>query len=116
MQPTTAEIMTVDTTPIKQYIEGHIGEIHGREDVAKAFGLPLDPLRKAFREAEGQALADFITEARVEEAKRLLRKTNLTSKEICYAVGFARVDSGERAFKEATGQAMQAYRKRYQRR
>ena len=113
MQPTTAEIMTVDTTPIKQYIETHLTQIKGREDVAKFFGLPLEGLRKAFSEAEGQALADFITEARVEEAKRLLRKTNLTSKEICYAVGFARVDSGERAFKEATGLTMQAYRKRY---
>ena len=79
--------MTVDTTQIKQYIEMNLARIQGREDVAAAFDLPLDPLRKAFREAEGQALADFITEARMEAAKRLLRKTNLSSKEICYAVG-----------------------------
>ena len=51
----------------------------------------------------------------MEAAKRLLRKTDLRSYEICYAVGFARVDSGERAFKEATGMTMQAYRKRYRR-
>ena len=107
--------MTVDTTQIKQHIKAHIGQIRGREDVATFFDLPLDPLRRAFEEAEGQTLAEFITEARIEAVKWLLRKTNLSSKEICYAVGFARPDSGERAFKEATGMTMQAYRKKYRR-
>ena len=108
--------MTVDTKQIKRYIEANLTQIRGREDVAKFFDLPLDPLRKAFREAEGQALADFIAEARIEEAKRLLRTSDLHSKGVCFAVGFARPDCGERAFKEATGLAMQAYRKRYRRR
>ena len=108
--------MPIDTTQVKQHIKANLVRIRGREDVAAALGLPLDPLRKAFREREGQALADFIAEARIEEAKRLLRATNLHSKEVCFAVGFARPDSGERAFKEATGQAVQTYRKRYQRR
>ena len=108
--------MTVDTTQIKQYVETNLARIRGREDVAAAFNLPLNPLRKSFHEAEGQTLAEFIAEARMETAKRLLRKTNLRSKDICDAVGFARVDSGERAFKEATGLTMQAYRKRYRRR
>ena len=93
----------------------NLARIQSREDVARAFALPLDALRKAFSDGEGQALADFITEARIEEAKRLLRKTNLSSKEICYAVGFARPDSGERTFKETTELTMQAYRKKYRR-
>ena len=108
--------MTVDTTQIKQYIEAHIGAIRGREDVAKHFDMSIEQLRKAFLKAEGVTPTEFIAEARVEAAKWLLRKGGLTNKQVCYAVGYARVDSGERAFKEATGQAMQAFGKQHQRR
>ena len=108
--------MTVDTTQIKQYIEANLARIQSREDVASTFGISVERLRKAFHQAEGVTPTEFIAEARVEAAKRLLRKTDVQSKEVCYAVGFARVDSGERAFKEATGLTMQAYRERHRRR
>ena len=108
--------MTLDTAQIKHYVQANLARIQSREDVAAAFGVSLERLRKAFHEAEGMTLTECIDEARIEEAKRLLRKTDYRSKEVCFAVGFARPDCGERTFKEATGLTMQAYRKRYRRR
>ena len=106
----------VDTAQVKRYVEAHLKEIRGREDVAAAFGLPLEALRRSFLKWEGFTLAEYIRAMRVERAKRLLRETDLRSKEVCEAVGFTRVDDGERTFREVAGETMQAYRERYRRR
>ena len=103
----------VNTAQVKRYVAAHLREIRGREDVAAALGLPLEPLRRAFLKQEGITLAEHIRLARVERAKRLLRETDLRCKEVCEAVGFGRVDDGERTFREAAGLTMRAYRERH---
>ena len=94
----------------------HLKEIRGREDVAAALGLPMELLQRAFLRQEGITLAKHIRTARVEQAKKLLRETDLRCKEVCEAVGFARVDEGERTFREVAGQTMRAYREHYRKR
>ena len=102
-----------DVAQVKRHIETHLKEIRGREDVAAALDLPLEALRRAFLKWEGVTLAEYIRVRRVERAKRLLRETDLRCKEVCEAVGFARVDDGERTFKVVVGQTMRTYRRRY---
>lgn len=106
----------VDTTQVKRFVKAHLKEIRGREDVATAFGLPLEALRRSFLRQENITLAGYIRKMRVEQAKRLLRETDLRSKEVCEAVGFARMDDGERTFREMAGETMRTYRERYRRR
>ncbi len=86
----------------------------GPEGIAEAFGVPVGTLQRVFRQEAGVALIDHLRRVRVKQAKRLLAKTNLRIAEVCRAVGWARADSGARAFKREVGCSMRAYRRRVQ--
>lgn len=103
--------MPVDVREVQTYIERHHARLAGPDDVAETFRVPLETLRKAFRREAGMPPADYLRRVRVRQAKRLLAETELRAGEVCRAVGWKREDSGERTFREATGQTMGAYRR-----
>lgn len=104
-------LMPANVQQVRAYIEQHFARIAGPDEIAEAFGVPVETLRKAFRQEAGVPLASYLRQVRVRQAKRLLRETDLRAGEVCYAVGWTREDSGERAFREAMGQTMQGYRR-----
>ena len=104
--------MDANTEKIKRYIRNHIGHIRTIQDVADHLDLSSETLRRTFRRAEGVSLSQFITQVRIEQAKTLLRETDLLCFEICYAVGFTREDTGAKVFKREVGCTMKAWRAR----
>ena len=107
--------MPVPVQQVVAYIEAHLDQIEGVEDMASAFGVPLETLRKAFRREMGLPLGAYLTQRRVERAKQLLAETDLRAYEVGLEVGWKREDTAARVFRRETGETMQVYRQRARR-
>jgi AraC-like DNA-binding protein len=59
------------------------------------------------------ALAAYLSERRVERAQDLLRTSNLTVTEVCFAVGFSSLGSFSSRFSAVTGETPRDFQKRY---
>ncbi|WP_206797557.1 AraC family transcriptional regulator [Amycolatopsis sp. MtRt-6] len=79
-------------------------------DLADEVHLSVYHLVRVFRAATGQTPHRFLTELRVEEAKRLLRETGLTLDRIAPRCGFTSPGALSAAFVRHTGIRPSAYR------
>jgi two-component system response regulator YesN len=79
-------------------------------DVAAHVGLSPNHLSTVFSSEAGETLRDYLTRLRMEQAKELLRTTNLSAAEICARVGYNDPHYFSAAFKRATGLAPRHFR------
>jgi AraC-like DNA-binding protein len=64
---------------------------------------------RLFKIAYGRTPNQYLTEVRIQKAKRLLQ-SDLTIMQVCHAVGFESVSSFSSLFKEITGQTPSAFK------
>ena len=65
---------------------------------------------RRFKQAFGETPHQYVLTRRVERAQELLRNTDTSVTEICFAVGFQSLGSFSAAFHRVTGQTPTAYR------
>jgi len=104
------EAMLIDTALIRTWIVNNLDHVKGLNDVAPHFGILGEGLRKVFKRRIGVPFSEYLREQRVLKAQQLLQDTHLTCRQICFAVGFSRVEVGKRAFKRITGSTMNNHR------
>lgn len=80
------------------------------QDVADYAGISKNYLSKIFKETVGRKYWDFLTEYRIEQAKKLLRETNMSQGMICEKIGYQSEYHFSRKFKELTGVSPNKYR------
>jgi len=97
----------------KQYIQNHFSEQITMEEVSGEVGLSCAYFSVLFKKAEGEGFAKYLTNIRIEEAKRLLRESQLTVAEICRGVGYHDLKHFTHIFEKATGVKPATYRKLY---
>lgn len=97
----------------KQYIQNHFSEQITMEEVSGVVGLSSAYFSVLFKKAEGEGFAKYLINLRVEEAKRLLRESNLPTAEICRRVGYNDLKHFTHTFEKATGVKPATYRKLY---
>ncbi|MEU5767013.1 helix-turn-helix transcriptional regulator [Streptomyces asoensis] len=68
--------------------------------------------QRSFREAYGETPYSYLMTRRVERAKTLLRRGDLTVTEVCMAVGCTSLGSFSSRFTELVGETPSAYRAR----
>ena len=85
------------------YIHNNYAHKINFADISKEFGFSSSYLRKIFHQVTGQSLIEYLTQVRIEKAKKLLAQKKLTISEISLAVGYPDVQSFSRAFKQQTG-------------
>lgn len=68
-------------------------------------------LSRAYKEASGVTLSDYISQARLERAKQLLQSSRFTVQEISHMTGFATDNYFCRWFRKNTGITPHAYRR-----
>ena len=68
--------------------------------------------QRSFREAFGQTPYSYLMTRRIERAKALLRRGDLTVTEVCLAVGCTSLGSFSSRFTELVGETPSAYRAR----
>ena len=94
----------------KDLADGHYFEPLGVDDLARAAGLSRAHFSREFRRAFGESPHGYLLTRRLERAAALLRNTDRSISEICFAVGLHSVGSFTTSFGRAFGVSPGAYR------
>ncbi len=94
----------------KDLADGRYFEPLGVADLARAAGLSRAHFSREFRRAFGESPHQYLLRRRLERAAALLRNTDRSVTEICFAVGLTSLGSFTTSFTRTYGLPPQAYR------
>lgn len=97
----------------KQYIQSHYGEPITLEEVSSMVGLSPAYFSALFKKTEGDGFVRYLIQVRIEQAKILLRETNIPVAEVCRKVGYNDLKHFTHTFEKAVGVKPSTYRKLY---
>ena len=97
----------------KEYIQNHYSDPITLEEVSEQVGLSSAYFSVLFKKTEGEGFAKYLINIRMEQAKLLLRETNLPVTEICRKVGYNDLKHFTHTFEKAAGVKPSTYRKLY---
>ncbi len=97
----------------KQYIQEHFAEPLSLEEVSAQAGFSSSYFSTLFRKETGKNFLEYLIDVRIEEAKKLLRKSGSTIEQIGKAVGISDYKRFAKTFKKITGISPKEYRKLY---
>ncbi|MFF3614595.1 helix-turn-helix transcriptional regulator [Streptomyces sp. NPDC002580] len=80
--------------------------------LARAALMSAGHFQRSFKEAFGETPYTYLMTRRIERAKALLRRGDLTVTEVCFAVGCTSLGSFSSRFTELVGETPSAYRAR----
>jgi AraC-like DNA-binding protein len=83
------------------------------DDLARAAGLSRAHFSREFRRAFGESPHAYLLTRRLERAAAMLRMTDRSVAEICFAVGLKSVGSFTSSFTRTYGVSPMAYRRRF---
>jgi AraC-like DNA-binding protein len=96
---------------LKLYVDNHYRDQSITLDhIAEHFGLSASYITSFFKELNGESLMRYVDNLRMEEAKRLLRETNLLMKDIIEHCGYVDPSNFIRKFKRSEGLTPTQYR------
>jgi two-component system response regulator YesN len=97
-----------------EFLERNYGQRITLKRCARELGMNTAYLSDLFSQATGVPFRTYLTELRLEQAKRLLDDPSKTASEVAYAVGYASENRFRIAFKNATGLSPRAWRETMQ--
>ena len=96
---------------ILQYIKRYHSQSITLDDICRHFGCSRSYVSHLFKKNTGKSFREYLTELRIEDAKYLLKYSNLTVTEIALSVGFGDSTYFSNVFKAKVGTSPCAYRK-----
>jgi two-component system response regulator YesN len=87
----------------KKYILEHYPEEFGLNEVASAINISPGYLSTIFRQYTGMCFSDYVTEVRIDQAKKLLRESDYKIYEISEMLGYQNAYYFSKVFKKITG-------------
>ncbi len=108
-EPTNRSYRTGDK--IIEYIHEHFHMAISRKTVAATFNLNQDYLTRLLKEQYGIIFSDYLTTLRIEKAIDLLKRSDMSVKEIAVACGYSNDNYFIKAFRSKEGQTPGSYRK-----
>jgi two-component system response regulator YesN len=93
-----------------RYIEAHCTQTLSLEQVAKQVHLNPSYFSTIFKKETKHNFSDYLVNCRIDEAKRLLRESNLKITQICFAVGYNDNKHFAKIFIKSVGMKPSAYR------
>lgn len=97
----------------KQYIQDHFADPITLEEVADASGFSGSYFSTFFKKETGMGFNQYLTQVRMEQAKSLLRESELPVAEVCRQVGYHDAKHFNRLFSRSAGLTPGEYRKLY---
>lgn len=97
----------------RDHADRHFAEPLDLAALAEVAGLSKYHFHRLFAATYGRTPATYVSERRIERAQDLLRATNLTVTEVCFAVGFASLGSFSSRFRQIVGEAPSEFQQRY---
>ena len=83
------------------------------EQLASVAALSRWHFHRLFTATYGLTPAAYLSQRRIERAQDLLRATNLTVTEVCFAVGFSSLGSFSSRFRQIVGETPSQFQRRY---
>ena len=96
---------------VREYILQHLDEAVTTGDLSRAAGMNRTYFCKRFQEEAGMTVNHYITDVKMNEARRLLEITKKTSAEIAGILGYSSQSYFQNAFKKFTGRTPGEYRR-----
>ena len=96
---------------IKQILSEHLHTSLSVDELAGMLNYNKSYLFRQFKASTGHTIMSYFTAMKIEEAKRLLRKSNLTVAEISSSLAFETPNYFSKTFKRLTGTRPSDYRK-----
>lgn len=106
---TDDEINIVDK--VKHYLELNRDKDITSEDICRHIGCSRSLVSHQFKACTGVGIREYLTMLRLEDAKILLKNSNLTITDIAFTVGFSSSNYFTNVFKKAAGMSPSEYRK-----
>lgn len=97
----------------QRWLSGHFSVANPVEEMIKQSRLAERTFKRHFIEATGLAPMVYVQRLRIEDAKRRLERTDASTEEISWRVGYEDAAFFRRLFKRNTGLTPAAYRKRF---
>ncbi len=94
----------------QQWLHEHFAETLNFADVAHQMGMSQRTLNRRFKMATGMSPGRYLQQLRLEQARELLRDSNLPIAEIAIAVGYQDIGYFSTLFREHMAQSPTAYR------
>lgn len=95
------------------WLATHFAIANPVEEVVKRSGMAERTFKRRFRSSTGYSPLDYAQRLRIEDAKRILERTELPVDEISWKVGYEDPAFFRRLFKRTTGLAPGAYRRKF---
>jgi len=92
------------------FIENHYDKKIYLHQIARESNYSAFHFCRLFKNQTGVTCTKYISIRRVEKAKDLLRRTNLSVSEICFDVGFSSITHFQRVFKKLEGMSPSEYK------
>jgi two-component system response regulator YesN len=73
---------------VKNYVKENYAKDISLQKLAKRFYMNPVYLGQLFKRCEGRQFSEYLHQTRIDEAKKLLRRTNMKISEIAYAIGY----------------------------
>lgn len=96
----------------RNYILNHLSEPLALDEVSARAGVSPFHFCKVFKRATNLTFTDFVSRARVDQAKRLLLKPNARITEVAYDVGFQSLSQFNRSFRRITSVSPSEFRQK----
>jgi two-component system response regulator YesN len=96
----------------KAFIEGNYSKDISLDDVSRIVDISPYYFSKLFKEVTGENFIEYLTNIRIEEAKKLLQNRDVSIKNICVDTGYSDPNYFSRIFKKQVGVTPTEYRER----
>jgi AraC-like DNA-binding protein len=97
----------------RDHADRHFADPLTLEDLASVAALSKYHFHRIFTVTYGRTPAAHLTERRIERAQDLLRSTNLSVTEVCFAVGYNSLGSFSSRFTQIVGETPSEFQHRY---
>ena len=97
----------------RDHLDRHFVEGADLDALARLAGMSKYHFLRRFAMVYGRTPAAYLSERRIERAQDLLRASNLTITEVCFAVGYSSLGSFSARFSAITGETPSAFQRRY---
>lgn len=96
---------------VYEFIDQHYGESIRLEDAAKLVHFNSNYFSQRFHQETGQAFWDYLTNVRIQKARRLFQETNFPMEKVAEKVGYPNPNYFSKVFKRTAGMTVREFKK-----
>ena len=95
---------------VKKYVKGHLSDNISVSNIAEELHFNPQYLMRAFKSKTGSSIVEYITQERMNMARKILKNTELPVKTVSNMVGYEDYAYFTRVFKKEVGESPTTYR------